>query len=332
MKILSVVIPVYNTNEAYFKQCLDSLKCSQHGDMEVIVVDDGSKEESRVTTETVIKSSQLDIKYFQKENGGQNSARKYGFEHSEGEYIFFVDSDDYIETQYLDEVIQILKEKKPPILAFNYDVRTPDGKIIETHNRWRHNFQPMDVTQGIMNSDSLCLQIYCKQLLIDNKIQLAQGIRIGEDFASAVTILATIGNAYTVGVNLYHYIKYPGSTLSNPPSDSALDIVKAFDFILNHLEPQKKNEFHEELEWLAILHVLYYGTERILGSFSGDKNYIMAIRKWLNQTYPCWKSNKYLSTEKLAQRRRFKMAIKGWLLPIQLFDGTKRFAKKKIKR
>lgn len=331
MKILSVVIPMYNTEKGCFKKCLKSLECSRVEDIELIVVDDGSKEENSIVIKNLVEESKLDSFYFRKENGGQNSARLYGMKKATGKYIFFVDADDYLETKYLDDILQLLIEKNPSILAFNYDVRTPDGKIIEEHERWKSDYQSMDVTKGILNSDSLCLQIYNLQVLRDNKIELAQGIRIGEDFASAITILATIEQAYTVGGCLYHYIKYPGSTLSNPPLGSELDIVKAFDFILKNLDTQKKKAFHQELEWLAILHVLYYGTERIMMFFSGNRNDITKIQTWINHKFPHWKNNYYLKILPMAKKLEFKMVINGWILPIEIYRGIKILIKKMLK-
>ena len=105
MKTLSVIIPIYNTPEEYFSRCLASLQCAHAHEVEIIAVDDGSKPEFSAKIQKLIDSSPLDIQYYKKENGGQNSAREYGLERSDGQHIFFMDADDYVDTIVLDKII-----------------------------------------------------------------------------------------------------------------------------------------------------------------------------------------------------------------------------------
>lgn len=111
MKTLSVIIPIYNTPEEYFSRCLASLQCAHAHEVEIIAVDDGSKPEFSAKIQKLIDSSPLDIQYYKKENGGQNSAREYGLERSDGQHIFFMDADDYVDTIVLDKIIALLKKK-----------------------------------------------------------------------------------------------------------------------------------------------------------------------------------------------------------------------------
>ena len=120
MKTLSIIIPIYNTPEEYFSKCLASLQCAHAHEVEIIAVDDGSKPEFSAKIQKLIDSSPLDIQYYKKENGGQNSAREYGLERSDGQHIFFMDADDYVDTAALDDVISLLRNNHPDILAFNY--------------------------------------------------------------------------------------------------------------------------------------------------------------------------------------------------------------------
>lgn len=132
MKTLSIIIPIYNTPEEYFSKCLASLQCAHAHEVEIIAVDDGSKPEFSAKIQKLIDSSPLDIQYYKKENGGQNSAREYGLERSDGQHIFFMDADDYVDTIVLDKIIALLKKYHPKVLAFNYDVRSPNGVLLES--------------------------------------------------------------------------------------------------------------------------------------------------------------------------------------------------------
>lgn len=296
---------MYNTSKSYFEKCLISLLCEQQKEIEVIVVDDGSQEQYSRETKKQIESSPLDIKYFKKKNGGQNSAREYGLAHATGRYVFFMDADDYVDSDALDKIISLLKKYKPVILAFNYDVRTSDDVILEEHNRWKGEYKKVDVNKGLLYSDSLCLQIYDRDAFYKSGIHLVQGVRIGEDMASSTALLATIETEYATDTCLYHYIKHPGSALSNPSEESALDMIHAFEAMLAQLDTSIQTQYYVEFEWLAILHILYYNTMRILKSYGGNKAYIKEIKKWMRNNYPNWKENTYIRTENIATKWSF---------------------------
>ena len=91
---VSVIVPVYNV-EKYIDKCLDSLVNQTLKDIEIIVVNDGSPDDSQQVIDMYVKKYPKKIKSYIKENGGQGSARNLGLEHAKGEYISFVDSDDY---------------------------------------------------------------------------------------------------------------------------------------------------------------------------------------------------------------------------------------------
>ncbi len=331
MKTLSVIIPIYNTPEEYFSRCLASLQCAHAHEVEIIAVDDGSKPEFSAKIQKLIDSSPLDIQYYKKENGGQNSAREYGLERSDGQHIFFMDADDYVDTIVLDKIIALLKKYHPKVLAFNYDVRSPNGVLLEKHDRWLKEYSEASANTGLLYSDSLCMQIYERRALCECGIHLIQGVRIGEDMASATAILAAVGTEHATNACLYHYVKHPGSTLSNPPKESALDMVKAFDAMLKQLDTSIQEKYHTELEWLAILHVLYYNTERILGCYDGNKQLVKETREWLEKKYPKWKENLYLETEQIAKGIPFLMIKNGHALLLQNLRHMKRRIKAILK-
>lgn len=331
MKTLSIIIPIYNTPEEYFSKCLASLRCTHAHEVEIIAVDDGSKPEFSAKVQELIDCSPLDIQYYKKENGGQNSAREYGLERSGGQHIFFMDADDYVDTIVLDKIIDLLKRRHPRVLAFNYDVRSPDGTLLEKHDRWPKEYSEASVHTGLLYSDSLWLQIYERRALCECGLHLVQGVKIGEDFASATAILAAIGEEYTVGECLYHYVRRPGSTLSNPPKESALDMVRAFDAMLEQLDTSIQEKYHTELEWLAILHVLYYNTERVLSSYHGEHSLIRENRQWIDQRFPEWRNNPYLKTEPLTMRLKIYMTASN-VAPLKYYRKIRKTIKGIVKK
>ena len=95
MPKVSLIIPVYNVQD-YIEKCLDSVVNQTIDDMEIIIVNDGSKDQSKQKIERYLEKYPK-IKYLEKENGGLSDARNYGLKFATGEYVAFLDSDDYVE-------------------------------------------------------------------------------------------------------------------------------------------------------------------------------------------------------------------------------------------
>lgn len=112
MHKFSIIVPVYNI-AGYLKQCLDSIIAQTYKNFEVILVDDGSTDKSGEICD-IYSSKYKNIRIIHKSNGGLSQARNYGFKEAKGEYIVFVDSDDYIEPYSLEEFISALSVSKYP--------------------------------------------------------------------------------------------------------------------------------------------------------------------------------------------------------------------------
>lgn len=119
MPKISVIVPVYNT-EQYLPRCIDSILSQTFTDFELLLIDDGSKDSSgKICDEYAAKDSR--IRVFHKENGGVSSARNLGLDNSQGEWIIFVDSDDWIESLLIDSCINLIqKHPKIDIIRYGY--------------------------------------------------------------------------------------------------------------------------------------------------------------------------------------------------------------------
>ena len=100
---VSIIIPVYGV-EKYISKCLDSLVKQTLNDIEIIVVNDGTKDNSQKIIDKYVKKYPDKVKSFIKENGGQGSARNYGLKQANGDYIGYVDSDDYVELEMYEKL------------------------------------------------------------------------------------------------------------------------------------------------------------------------------------------------------------------------------------
>ena len=131
MKKVTVIVPVYNV-EKYIDKCLNSLVNQTLKDIEIIMVNDGSPDNSQDIIDKYVKKYPKKVKSYIKENGGQGSARNFGLEMAEGEYIGYVDSDDYIELDMYEKLYNGAKKSDLDIvICGSYNVTEDGNKTIE---------------------------------------------------------------------------------------------------------------------------------------------------------------------------------------------------------
>ena len=119
MPKVSIIVPVYNV-EDYLERCLDSLVNQTLEDIEIIVVNDGSPDNSQAIIERYEKNYPNKVKGYIKENGGLSDARNYGMPYAKGEYVAFVDSDDYVELTMYEKLYNEAKAKDSEIVVCGY--------------------------------------------------------------------------------------------------------------------------------------------------------------------------------------------------------------------
>lgn len=138
--LISVIIPIYNC-EKYLSDCIESIINQSYRNIEIILVNDGSLDNSQKLCEKYAKAD-LRIKLFNKSNGGPSSARNVGLSHSTGEYIAFVDSDDVLDDRYLEVLYDLIKNNNADISSCGYDTRLPNGDVVQCEQFDQEIFGP----------------------------------------------------------------------------------------------------------------------------------------------------------------------------------------------
>ncbi len=134
-ELISIIVPIYNV-ENYLRQCLDSIMSQTYQNFECLLINDGSPDNSAdICREYVEKDSRF--KYFEKENGGVSSARNLGIERSGGAYITFIDSDDLVESDYLEVLYKVLKDEAADISVLTYKQFDMAGNCYYVHSYQR---------------------------------------------------------------------------------------------------------------------------------------------------------------------------------------------------
>ena len=133
-ELISIIVPIYNV-EKYLRQCLDSILNQTYQNFECLLINDGSPDNSAdICREYVEKDSRF--RYFEKENGGVSSARNLGIEHSKGQYITFIDSDDWVDSDYLEVLYKSLTDEKADVAVSTYKQFNMDD-----NNYYVHSYQ-----------------------------------------------------------------------------------------------------------------------------------------------------------------------------------------------
>lgn len=176
---LSIIIPVYNV-EKYVEKTLASVCNQDYDDYEIIIINDGSPDNSLRICEEFAKTCSRNIKIISQANGGLSKARNTGFDNAKGEYIWFIDSDDWIKENCLKEIVAMLTDNVDELVIGDANV-SDNGAIINEQNLFP-KFDKSTVsgkeawTLGINQLCAAVFTIYRREFLIKNNLRFMEGI------------------------------------------------------------------------------------------------------------------------------------------------------------
>jgi len=285
---VSVIIPVYNL-ENLIERCLNSVLSQTYKDIEIITVDDGSVDKSAEIIKNLMKENK-NIVYRYKENGGQSTARNLGLKIATGDYILFIDGDDWIENSMIEEMME-------PFARGDYDVvicdyyRDYENESIYTKSIERYSDNKK--INYILSAVSVWNKIFKREVLEGH--YFIEGINY-EDLAFVPFVNSKVSNYYYIEKPFYRYYIRSDSTMHKESfSAKEYDIFKALEFLSDNMD----KEYAAEVEYIYILHLLYANYLRFLRyPLSETKEIRKRARNMINERYPAWKKNKYLTSKK----------------------------------
>lgn len=282
---VSVIVPVYNTSE-YLDKCITSLINQTLKDIEIIIVNDGSIDDSQKKIELWQKKDKR-IKLYNKENGGQASARNLGLSVANGEYIAFLDSDDYVSNEMYYLLYQEAKKDNLDMVICDYYLDY--GNKILKSNQLSTKTSIMSSSDYILSTPSPVNKLIKRSFLKENNFSFPEGF-IYEDLA-AMPILG-IYNPTIKYINkyLYYYVQTPASTMRNDNyKEKYEDIFKAIEYLYNNI---LGNGFDKELEYIVTYHFLYLGSLNFFKYKKYDK--INIISDKMKNYFPKWSKNSFV--------------------------------------
>lgn len=230
--LVSIIIAVYNAQE-YLGECLDTLLAQTHKNIEIILVDDGSTDDSyKICCEYTSRYSNIQV--YQKRNEGSASARNLGLEHAKGDYIIFVDADDTVTVDYIEKLYNAIQGYDVAICGF--DRFNEEGiqtkKILEASGEvskefvYEHTFSSNMITGAAWN------KLFRGDIIRANNLKYSREIFKSEDTLFAAEYYVYCNKYVYIPENLYHYRMNPQSKTQeayvikkyNPKKNTMIDV------------------------------------------------------------------------------------------------------------
>lgn len=230
--VFSIIVPVYNV-EKYVFECLESIKHQSYSDFEVIIVDDGSKDNSTTICEDYCKDDER-FHYYRKINGGVSSARNYGLRRAQGDWILFVDSDDQLNDALLQRCLDRFNDCSCGLVLFQYEFMSENGERLEPGAF--SGLIPASMN-GHDSVEYLCKGLFDdypwsfvarKSVYVDNNITFPEGKRM-EDSATTYKLLYNASTVSYIAEPLYRYRRRSGSITSAVDKYYLSDYVEVID-------------------------------------------------------------------------------------------------------
>lgn len=294
---VSIVVPIYNL-EKYIPRCLDALVNQTLEDIEILCVNDGSKDSAPQIIEDYKKRYPNKVKTFHKENGGEWSARTYGLKQAIGEYVGFIDSDDIPEVTWAEKLYNAAKENDADISFSGYDrVDLDTGKTVSVEmTQYGTMSKEVDWNDDfiVYANPSLWNKLYRREIVKDLEFLPFRGCN---------DTLFLI-HAYMYGAKkltfipdvLYHYYLRSSSQIHNMNEKDIANLKKYLKVTKDHAkEINKYEEYKDTLSAMAFLHLAISWAFMLSYDKSVKMNQALKeIIKYLDEEFPEWRKTKLL--------------------------------------
>lgn len=210
--MISIIIPVYNS-ETTLKRCLDSVISQSMSDWELLLVDDGSKDKSSDICDDYAAKDKR-IKVFHKSNGGVSSARNIGLDYAKGEWIAFIDADDYVKESYLSNLWEHSQKQVDLVISYA-EIHNGDGINKESYPSKfvdDTNFDSIFIENDMNWHTSPWSKLYKRSIIEEHHLRFCEGMHIGEDAVFLYSYMLYSNKIYISPDTDYCYFDYnPGS-------------------------------------------------------------------------------------------------------------------------
>ena len=324
-KLISVIVPVYNVEE-YLEECLESIKHQTYTDIEVILVNDGSTDNSKEICEKYCRQDNR-FKLINQENQGLSEARNVGIRESIGEYIYFVDSDDVIKVDILETLLSFMKDDVD-IVGCNHSTNKED-LILQTSPNIVFQGNSSEAIASCLNYGGVTYfawdKLYRRRIL--EQVPFLKGL-IYEDFYTGMVTLKYIHKMIVLDTIGYYYRIRSGSIMRQKYSEKNLDIFKICDSLLEEFKNDIiVSELSKYLFLVISQHVLFYRIQPDHIYYNIYQDYIAKFANIAKKSHEVLRSCRvlrwYLCSPKYFTRITFPLYLR--------YNSVAKFVKDKVR-
>ena len=306
MPKVSVIVPIYNV-EKYLEKCINSLLSQTLEDIQIILVNDGSKDNSGNIAKECEKNNKDRVIYVEKENGGLSDAINYGLKYATGDFIAFLDSDDYIEKNAYEKMYNKAIEENADYVECDFIWEFPNKIRVDKQYPYKNKKEMLSFVRVVAWN-----KLIKRQLIIDNNLEFPKGLRY-EDVEFTYKLIPFINKFAYVDKPFIHYVQREGS-IANVQNERTAEIFTVLD---NVIEFYKKNNIYEkyrdELEYNYARYLLCSSLKRMCKIKDKSIREKLLTESWerLNSNFPNWKENVILKTVNIGKNKYMRTVNKS---------------------
>jgi len=291
---LSIIVPIYGV-EKYLNTCLDSTYSQATDECQIILVDDQSPDKCGEICEEYKAKYPEHTTVIHQENRGLGGARNAGMERAQGEYLFFIDSDDYLPDDTIPHILHNIKRFGADVFVFPFNLVDEAGNIL---GKYRDDFVPktpisVKDDKAVLTGIPSAWNKVCKTDLY-RRLNITFPSRVWyEDIRTTPKLLSKADSVVFLEREMYNYLQREGSIMSSTKVERNVEIIEALEDLLDWFKKEGTyEEFREEIDYLIIDHVLVSATVRVLRSAGKKHPLIEQLRSFTKENCPSFTSGK----------------------------------------
>lgn len=294
MPKISVIIPVYNV-ENYIEKCLDSVINQTMKDIEIIIVNDGSKDGSKLKINKYLDKYKDKIKYLEKENGGLSSARNFGMLQATGEYIAFLDSDDYIEDVAYEEMYNIAKKENADMVECDFLWEYPNKTKQDIGLIYKGQKEMLEKARVVAWN-----KLIKREIIEKENLEFPVGLRY-EDVEFFYKLVPYLNKVSFIKKPFIHYLQRENS-IANTQNIRTKEIFIVLENVISYYKEKGFYEdYKQELEYIYVRFLLCSSLKRMckIGDKTQRKQALKETWNNINTKFPNWRKNEILKKKNL---------------------------------
>lgn len=320
---LSIIIPAYNV-EKYIKRTLESLINQTKKQFEIIIVDDGSTDNTLKVIEKIINESKLsNCKVIKKANGGVSSARNAGMYEANGRYVMFLDGDDYVSADFIDNIFKNICNNESDIICWGYNLVDENLRTIQNYgdiyNLKYVNINGVEALKEIIRNKNYGVWTgsiaYRNELLKQYKLIYTEGCVSGEDQEFIIKALSRANRVIFIDKILSFYVQR-GASISNSYNIKRFDAIGAMERTYKYIEAIGDCELKSIYEIIKNNNIVDNYIYNFISCFSflckncaSKKDNLIKLHEDIEREYPNL-NNKVTSIMKNCNGKKFKKFLK----------------------